>query len=104
MGNGENELVTPNVDVYTLDGDAVPTVAKDPEGLAVNPAGRSRAEEIDRDTVIARMQEQLDQLIKERNIQQLPEPAVFESEIPVDTPDVGSEEKRDVKAKAANDA
>lgn len=103
MGNGEDELYTPNVDVYTLDGEAVPTVAKDPEGLAVNPAGRSKAEELDRDTIIARMQEQLDQLIKERNVQELHEPATVEGEIPVDDPSVVTETKRQPRARAANE-
>lgn len=103
MSGGEDELITPNVDVYTLEGQPVPTVAKDPTGEAVNPAARTLAAEIDRDKLIDRMQAQLDELIRERNIQGQIEPITNESAIPVDDPKPSRSPKNVVTAKAAND-
>jgi hypothetical protein len=103
MNNGEEELVAPKVDVFTLDGRPVPTVTSDPAGVNVMPQITTQADQFDRDAVIMRMQAQLDALLKERNIQQMVEPVTVESEIPVDSTPQSSATKKPVTAKAAND-
>lgn len=103
INNPEDDLIAPHVEVYTLDGDWVPTVANDPQGERVNAASLTVKDQFDRDAVIERMQAQLDQLLKERNLDQLVEPATVESQIPVDKPTQSSSAKKTVTPRAAND-
>lgn|SRR5215471_19668763 len=101
--NGEDELITPDVDVYDLLDEWVPTVAKDPLGTHVNPASFTQADEYSRDEIISRMQAQLDTLIRERNLGQLVQAATVESQIPVDDSTVSTPDKKIVRPRAAND-
>jgi hypothetical protein len=103
MSGGEDELNAPHVDVYTLLGDWVPTVANDPKGLKVIPMLSTTSDRMDLDATISRMQAQLDTLIRAKSMEQLIEPSIAESDIPVDDSTVSIEEPPDIVARAAND-
>jgi hypothetical protein len=103
MDNGELELVAPKVDVFTILGEWVPTVTADPDGKHVNPAALTAQSELDRDQLITKMQQQLDILLRERNMGEILEPATSESDVPVDDPNPFTEEPSHARPRAAND-
>ena len=100
MNNGELELTTPKVDVYTITGEWVPTVAADPEGTYTSPASTTKQDEMSRDQIIENMQAQLDILLRERNLSNSITP-LEETEVPVDDPRITVSPPNPVQARAA---
>jgi len=100
----EDTLTTAHVDVYDLtDESLVPTVAADPLGVTVNPSIQTIQSMDERDAIIARMQAQLDSLLKERNLESEVIPVTVENQIPVDEPADSTPEPKIVRAKAVGD-